>query len=150
MPKILIKTYRGCWGHTNNLMISAKWCERESKSDCFCLATMAATTFFSVFGISGAQSTHPCLLCTASKAQIQTAPNQQPLISHRTLTNIKADYRKFRQWGKEKQLAHTFNNVCHMPMFDTKPTQVSPPLPSHHAGYYFMILPCSVSSFLSI
>ena len=93
-----------------------------------------------VFSISGSQSAHPFLWCTASKIQIQTAPNQQPHIPHRTLANIKADYRKFKRRGrKEKRLARAFgNNVCHAPMFDTDPTQVSPPpppSPSHHAGY---------------
>ena len=47
-----------------------------------------------VFGISGAQSVHPCLWCKATKLQIQKPPSAQPEIPNRNLKNLKQDHRQ--------------------------------------------------------
>ena len=117
-----------CWGHTNNnSTISAKWRGRESRSDCFCLATV--TSFSKCLALlEPSQPAHVYGALLPRHRSIQTAPNQQPHIPHRMLTNIKADYRKFKRRGKEKRLTCACNNDCHdVPMLDMKPTQVSPP-----------------------
>lgn len=80
-----------------------------------------------VFGISGAQSLHPYLWCTASKTHILKAPDEQPEIPGRTLLKIKRDYIKFQRHGYDKKYARVCNNVCNKPLFNVEPSQVPPP-----------------------
>ena len=77
-----------------------------------------------MYGISGAQSYHPCLWCKASRHQTQRQRQiQQANVSKRTVENIKRDHRKYFLAGNKK----TFNNVVFYPVWDIKLTQVTPP-----------------------
>ena len=80
-----------------------------------------------LYGISGAQSVHPCLWCKASKCQIQKSPTQQPAIPARSLSNIKNDYQRYRCAGKPKKKARLYHNVITAPILDIALQQVNPP-----------------------
>ena len=80
-----------------------------------------------ICGLSGAQSSHPCLWCTASKRQTQKSPHKQPEIPKRTITSIKSDRQLFRHHGNEIKTAKAFNNAIHDPFFDVPLSQVAPP-----------------------
>ena len=56
-----------------------------------------------IFGISGAQSVHPCLWCKATKSQIQKPPSAQPEIPKRSLKNLKQDHRQYKLHGSNKK-----------------------------------------------
>ena len=80
-----------------------------------------------IFGISGAQSVHPCLWCKATKSQIQKPPSAQPEIPKRSLTNLKRDHRQYKIHGSNKKKAKAYNNVVHSPLFNLQTSQVTPP-----------------------
>ena len=80
-----------------------------------------------MFGLSGAQSIHPCLWCIASRKRIQKAPSQQPSVPHRTMNKIKQDYRRYKRAGKPKKKAQAFNNVVTSPIWDIELSHVTPP-----------------------
>ena len=81
-----------------------------------------------VYGISGAQSAHPCLWCKRSKRQIQHSPAHQPAVAKRSLVNLKRDHRNFKiRGGGDKKKAKAYNNVVHRPIFDIELSQVAPP-----------------------
>ena len=81
------------------------------------------------FGLSGAQANHPCLFCTASRAQIQAPPQfNEGSITSRSLRQIRTDYRKYRRLGKNKKHAKSCRNVVRKPLIDFEPSeQVAPP-----------------------
>ena len=81
------------------------------------------------FGVLGAQANHPCLFCTASRAQIQTPPQfNEGNITSRSLRQIRTDYRKYRHLGKNKKRAKRCRNVVRKPLIDFEPSeQVAPP-----------------------
>ena len=79
-----------------------------------------------VHGISGAQGTHPCLYCTASKTQIQTPPQfNEGNITQRSLHNIKRDNMRYR--NSSKHIAKLHNNAIRRPLLDIELDQVAPP-----------------------
>ena len=80
-----------------------------------------------MYGISGAQSTHPCLWCKASKTQTQKAPVEQPTVPVRSLQNIKSDHMKYHKAGSKKQTAKAYNNVTLAPVWDIELQHVAPP-----------------------
>ena len=80
-----------------------------------------------LYGISGAQSCHPCLWCKASREQIQKSPTDQPAVGDRTLSNIRSDFRKFRRNGSKPSFARVYNNVVSAPIWDIELTHVAPP-----------------------
>ena len=81
-----------------------------------------------LYGLSGAQSVHPCLYCLASKAQIQSPPVfNQGNINERNLAQIERDYDKFRRSGRQKTKAKLFNNVVRKPLLDVEIDHVAPP-----------------------
>ena len=81
-----------------------------------------------LYGLSGAQSVHPCLYCLASKAQIQSPPVfNQGNINERNLAQIERDYDKFRRSGRQKTKIKLFNNVVRKPLLDVEIDHVAPP-----------------------
>ena len=80
-----------------------------------------------IYGLSGPQSTHPCLWCTASKQQTQKSPTEQPQLQQGTIKSIKRDRRRFRRHGNNIKNAKAFNNVIHQPLSDVPLSQVAPP-----------------------
>ena len=65
--------------------------------------------FLKIYGISGARSTHPCIFCKASKAQIQTPPHfDDGNISKWTLEN-RGD--NIRYWHSRKNVAKLYNAI---------------------------------------
>lgn len=64
-----------------------------------------------IFGLSGAQSVHPCLWYKATKLQIQNAPSAEPGTPKRSLTNLEWDHRQYKLHGiggnKKKEKKHT-------------------------------------------
>jgi len=79
-----------------------------------------------MFGISGAQSTHPCLWCKATSQQLQH-PRQVQTNCPRTVANIKRDYGKYQRHGKQKKKAKMCNNVTSRPILNIPLVQVTPP-----------------------
>ena len=67
---------------------------------------------------------HPCLFCTATKAQIQLPPEER-LCHPRTLDQMKADLKSFRDSGGDLKKAKEFNNVIDEPIFSVPLDQVS-------------------------
>ena len=81
-----------------------------------------------LFGLSGAQGTHPCLYCTASKGQIHMPPAFcDGNITQRSLTEIRQDYRRYVRSGKKKTTAKLHNNVIRKPIVEVDLNQVAPP-----------------------
>ena len=81
-----------------------------------------------LYGLSGAQATHPCLYCTASKCQIHAPPAySEGNIMARTLPQIRADYRSFCRAKKKKTAAKLCNNVIWKPFLQIELDQVAPP-----------------------
>lgn len=81
-----------------------------------------------VYGLSGAQAIHPCLYCTAARAQIHAPPSHnEGNVSKRTLTQIKRDYQRHSRSGKKKSTAKLFNNVIRKPLVELELEQVAPP-----------------------
>ena len=81
-----------------------------------------------MYGIAGAQSTHPCLWCKASRRQTQhPKASQQNNIPKRTVQNIRKDYRKYLRTGCNRKKAKSCNNVVQCPVWDIELTHVSPP-----------------------
>ena len=80
-----------------------------------------------LYGISGAQSFHPCLRCEASKEQTQKSPAEQPVLPERTLRSIKSDLRKYKRAGSKKKTAKAYNNAVLSPIWDIELTYVAPP-----------------------
>ena len=80
-----------------------------------------------LYGISGAQSFHPCLWCEASKEQTQKSPREQPVLAERTLKIIKSDLRKYKRAGSKKKTAKAYNNMVLSPIWDIELTHVAPP-----------------------
>ena len=79
-----------------------------------------------LYGISGAQSCHPCLSCKASRERIQKSPTDQPTVEERTLNNIRSDFRKFRRTGSKPSSARVYNNVVAAPIWDIELTHAAP------------------------
>ena len=80
-----------------------------------------------LYGISGAQSFHPCLWCEASKEQTQKSPREQPVLAERTPRSIKSDLRKHKRAGSKKKTTKPYNNVVLSPIWDIELTHVAPP-----------------------
>ena len=81
-----------------------------------------------VYGLSGAQSVHPCLYCTASKPHIQTPPAYNDgSITQGSLSQMKKDYRKFSRAGKGKTKAKFYNNVIRKSLIQIDLDHVAPP-----------------------
>ena len=84
------------------------------------------------FGLSGAQANHPCLFCTASRAQIQAPPQfNEGNITSRSLRQIRTDYRKYRRLGKNKKHAKRCRNVVRKPLIDFEPSEQAAPTTLH-------------------
>ena len=80
-----------------------------------------------LYGLSAAQSIHPCLWCTTTENQLQKAPHKQPRIPPRTLQNIKRNYYRFSRAGHIKKNAKGYNNAVHQPIWYISLTHVAPP-----------------------
>ena len=80
-----------------------------------------------LYGISGAQSFHPCLWCEASKEQTQKSPAEQSVLPERTLRSIKSDLRKYKRTGSKKKKAKAYNNAVLSPVWDIELTYVASP-----------------------
>ena len=82
-----------------------------------------------MYGISGAQSTFPCLWCYASKEDSQQEAKEQKRkkIQSRSLNKIQADYGSFREAKCPKEQAKCYHNVTTPPIWGIELDHVTPP-----------------------
>ena len=79
-----------------------------------------------IFGLSGAQGTHPCLWCNISKKQIQS--DQYHKSEPRTLESIKENCDKWEmETNADKKRASEYYNCVHRPMINIDLDRVVPP-----------------------
>ena len=82
-----------------------------------------------MFGISGAQSSFPCLWCQASREEIQMQPidRERLNIPSRSLASLRRDNKNFVKAGCHKEQAKQYHNVTTQPIWDINLDNVTPP-----------------------
>ena len=82
-----------------------------------------------MFGISGAQSSFPCLWCQASREDIQMELTdfERQKIPQRSLNTVRNDNSDFVAAGCPKEQAKLYHNVTTPPIWDIEIDHVTPP-----------------------
>ena len=75
-----------------------------------------------VTGIAGASGSFPCLYCKISRNQLQLPPNERPMATKRTITDLNNDYMNFVSIGQLNQKHQSrYNNVINPALLHLEP-----------------------------
>ena len=82
---------------------------------------------YKTYGLGGAKAKHPCFRCLTTKENMQKPRLLQTMAGKRSLTNLKADYQKFKAAGCPIKKQSEYNNVIAEPIVDVEVTQICEP-----------------------